>query len=95
MRDHSIQRCYRLTQQVRLPPASFGRVNLSSVNSNTNHRAPLSGACARVEYRRLLPAISNPPALPDMETSHRRAAATPEVGASATVRSAYEGVPVM
>ena len=79
MRDHSIQRCYQLTKPVP-PPGSFSRVNLSSVNSNTNHRALLSGTSARVEHRRPLPAISNLPALPDTGTSYRRAAATPEVG---------------
>ena len=61
------------------PPARVNPSRLySNTNHNTNHAAPLSGVRARVDHLRPSSAISNPPALPDMGTNHRRAAATKE-----------------
>ena len=56
----------------------------SNTNHNTNHAAPLSGVRARVDHLRPSSAISNPPALPDMGTNHRRAAAPPPACARRT-----------
>ena len=91
MHDHSTQRCHQLTQPV-LPRRRVSRANLSSVNNSTDHRAPLSVASARAAQRSPPATISNPPALPDMETNHRRAAATPPIGVRLRLTGPRTGV---
>ena len=65
------------------PPNGLSRVNHASVNSNANHPyhpdLRLAGP-TRAVHRGPPATIFNPPALPDMGTSLRRAAVTPPIG---------------
>ncbi len=60
--------------------------------ANANHTGPWPDASTRVAHRGPPATISNPPALPDMETNHRRAAATPPIGVRLRLTGPRTGV---
>ena len=78
-------------------PNGLSRVNHASVNSNANHPyhpdLRLAGP-TRAVHRGPPATIFNPPALPDMGTSLRRAAVTPPIGGRLRTTGPRMRVPV-
>ena len=83
----------RLATRLSLRPSRRSRSNHAAVNTNAKHPAPWSAASARVGQCAPRPTVTNPPALPQMRTKHRRDALTPPTGVRLRPAGPRKGVP--